>query len=105
VATIKQRGLYPCPRCLVTINDIYKLGLDRDRHTRKNLPRVDSQTRCDLVEQARKKIIEENCGVENVVVKALLNEGSLVPTSVLPFYFPIATKIMFLFRMHFPRVF
>ena len=48
IATIRDFGLYPCPRCLIPKEEISKIGSEDDRRTRRELQRVDNIERQQL---------------------------------------------------------
>ena len=82
VATIRDYGLCPCPRCLVRKEDIFKIGREDDRRTREELRRVDTVERQDRVEQARTNLYEKGYALGGKYVDGLLLQDSLVPTRV-----------------------
>lgn len=82
IATIRDFGLYPCPRCLVRKEDISKIGTEDDRHTREQLKRVDTIERQSRVEQARTNLYKSGYSLTGDNVDGVLKEHSLVPTKV-----------------------
>jgi hypothetical protein len=87
VATLRNLGQYPCPRCLVARKDIRNLGKKRDRKKRTTGKRVDDQARRDKIKEARKDIFCRGEGVDSVKIKRALAYGSLVPVNVSFFLF------------------
>jgi hypothetical protein len=57
IATIRDLGMYPCPRCLVAKDQIPEMGKDEDRCIRTELARTDSLERQGRVDQARRNPI------------------------------------------------
>jgi hypothetical protein len=58
------------------------MGMQRDMTQRKTLARIDDANRRDLVKVARDHIYEKNNGINSKGVQNLLQETSLVPTTV-----------------------
>ena len=82
LASIRDKGYRPCPRCLVSKQEIKNLGLPKDRRQRVQSPRVDNLQRRNKISSARRIIYEENYRVNSAAVERILKEESLVPTSV-----------------------
>lgn len=84
MATIKNQGGCPCPRCLVTLSDTSNMGTKRDMNFRqsKNQIRVDNLQYRAHVTSARKIIYENNYVVNSVAIDKILKPTSLVPTRV-----------------------
>ena len=82
LASIRDKGCRPCPRCLVFKQEIRNLGLPKDRQQRIQLSRVDTLQRRNKVSSARRIIYEENYRINSAAVERILKEESLVPTSV-----------------------
>ena len=82
IATIRDFGLYPCPRCLIPKEEIPKIGTEDDRHTRKELQRADTTERQDRVQQVRRNLYENGYALTGDYVDGYLKEGSMVPTKV-----------------------
>ena len=82
LATIRQLGRCPCPRCLIPLDRVANMGMPRDMKQRITLARVDDVKRRNRVEAAREAIYVKNYGVDSQPVKNLLQEDSLVPTVV-----------------------
>jgi len=82
LATIRQLGNYPCPRCLIPMTRVQDMGTKRDMRQRKTLAQVDDQARRRKIESARNIIYKKNYAVDSNPVEALLKDQSLVPTFV-----------------------
>jgi hypothetical protein len=81
IATIRQLGGCPCPRCLIPKIRLHSLGMARDRQQRTTLLRSD-EARDQLVVTARSIIYDQNRGVDSIAVENLLKPCSWVPTCV-----------------------
>jgi hypothetical protein len=82
LATIRDKGKCPCPRCIISGEKIEELGLDSDRqtrvlHQRKNHPQLRK-----VIDSARKLIYVKGLGVKSAAVERGLRPLSLVPTKV-----------------------
>jgi hypothetical protein len=82
IASIRNLGRCPCPRCLIPLSQAKDLGTKSDILQRRSLIRTNTQIRQENVAAARQLIYERNYAVDNVHVNALLKDESLVPTSV-----------------------
>ena len=82
LASIRDKGMRPCPRCLVSKEDIRKLGLSSDRRQRRTNSRVDDLYRQSKITSARRIIYEENYRINSAAVERILKEESLVPNLV-----------------------
>jgi hypothetical protein len=82
IASIRNLGRCPCPRCLVPLDRAANMGMQRDMTQRKILARVDDVNRRNRVKVAREHIYEKNSGINSKGVENLLQETSLVPTAV-----------------------
>ena len=105
IATIRDYGLYPCPRCLIPKEDIFKIGREEDQCIREELRRVDTDEWQSQVTQARKNLYEKGYALTSEHVDGILKESSLVPTKVRrpsPLHFPLFSICT---RMHFHRVY
>lgn len=84
LATVRNNGTCPCPRCLIQKKNISKVGQTRDSQTRL------SQARSyvgGLVNQARDFIFKLGYNVASAAVERLLFAASWVPTLVCFFLF------------------
>jgi len=79
LATIRDKGLAPCPRCLVRKSELDKLGLVRDMTIRVKQFR---QYMANKVEAARRAIYDFAKPITGVAVEGHLKEFSGVPTKV-----------------------
>jgi len=82
IATIRNFGAYPCPRCLVPKDKIPEIGKDEDRRIRTELRRMDTAERQAMVDQARKNLYEHGYALSGDSVDGILKDSSLVPTRV-----------------------
>ena len=82
IATIRDFGLYPCPRCLIPKEDIFRIGTEEDRRTREESRRMDTVERQRRVEEARANLYEHGYALTGDNVDGVLKEHSLVPTKV-----------------------
>ncbi|KAG8933829.1 hypothetical protein FRC01_006874 [Tulasnella sp. 417] len=81
LATIRNLGDCPCPRCLIRKRDIYKIGTTADQEHRKSRARTDDEARQRRVDLARGFVYgEQRVPVNSVAVENLLKERSEVPT-------------------------
>ena len=82
IASIRNLGRCPCPRCLIPLDRVANMGMRRDMTQRRTLARIDDVKRRNRVETAREKIYEQGYVVDSTAVEDLLQEDSLVPTAV-----------------------
>ena len=82
LASIRNLGRCPCPRCLIPLDCVANMGRPRDMSQRVTLARVDDANRRHRVAAAREIIYEKNHAVNSTAVEKLLRENSLVPTAV-----------------------
>lgn len=82
IATIRDYGLFPCPRCLIPKDEIFKIGRDDDRRAREELRRADTVERQGRVERVRTDLYENGYAFSGDHVDGALKDGSLVPTKV-----------------------
>ena len=82
LASIRNLGQCPCPRCLVQLSSVDKLGMRSDMRQRTVNARQDDIRRQSRVISARRLIYEKNHQVTSSAVEGLLKSESLVPTSV-----------------------
>ncbi|KIK32395.1 hypothetical protein CY34DRAFT_101573 [Suillus luteus UH-Slu-Lm8-n1] len=81
LATIRNLGGCPCPRCLILKSRIQNLGLPLDMKQRQTLARIDNDARKSKVTVARSHIYDLGYGIRSTAVENLLKEHSLVPTT------------------------
>ena len=82
LASIRNLGRCPCPRCLVQLSEVHNIGMARDMQHRVTLARVDDTNRRNAVSAARKLIYDENHQVNSTAVERLLKGESWVPNTV-----------------------
>ena len=87
LATIKNLGQYPCPRCLIPKKKIDVVGTPSDVRRHKNRAHKDDDRRRGDVKNVRKLMFERGCSIQNKLVKNLLNSRSLVLTRVCTLYY------------------
>jgi len=79
LATIRDQGLCPCPRCLVLKSNTDRVGLVADTKTRIEKAR---KYLADAVNEARKAIYILGLPIGGAAVERLLKPTSSVPTKV-----------------------
>jgi len=82
IASIRNLGSCPCPRCLIPLNRVPNMGKNRDMAQRISLARVDDLHRRGRVKSAREIIYVNNYKTDSKAVEDLLKKDSLVPTAV-----------------------
>lgn len=87
MATIKNNGNCPCPRCKVRKQDISKLGMKSDMASRRSETYKTGIRKDDLhyraiISSSRKVVYENDYGVDSKAIDRILKAESLVPTSV-----------------------
>ena len=88
LATIRNLGSFPCPRCLIAKARMPKVGTIVDDKQRENNKRVANDALFSNIELARTWIYNEGLGVKSAAVERLLSPTSQVPTVVcLNFFF------------------
>ncbi|EAU83872.2 hypothetical protein CC1G_09541 [Coprinopsis cinerea okayama7 len=80
VASIRNLGRCPCPRCLIPLEEVHLMGQVKDMQNRDKKKRVDDEKRRQLIADARKRIYLDRVPVTSVKVNRLLQNRSLVPT-------------------------
>ncbi|KIM21418.1 hypothetical protein M408DRAFT_104783 [Serendipita vermifera MAFF 305830] len=80
LATIRDKGGCPCPRCLVKMENTDKAGTPNDMIERSRRIRKDSLAVQALVLKARRSIFQDGKGVKSAAVEKVLKSHSLVPT-------------------------
>ncbi|KAF7359835.1 hypothetical protein MVEN_00708900 [Mycena venus] len=81
LATIRNLGECPCPRCFVTKDKLDQFGTVRDDKNRVTLHRVDNENRKSYVQKARDWIYRLGHAVRGAKVERLLKPKSWVPTT------------------------
>jgi len=79
LATIRDKGICPCPRCLIPKSKLDRLGLISDGKNRIDKAR---KYDADSVNKARQAIYVLGKPIGGVHVQRLLKASSAVPTSV-----------------------
>jgi hypothetical protein len=79
LATIRDKGLCPCPRCLVPESKLDQLGLIAD--TKGRITKVRKYP-ADSVREVRKVIYEDGKPIRGAAVQRCLKATSTVPTIV-----------------------
>lgn len=82
IATIRNLGDCPCPRCLVKKEELDQLGTVTDILIRETKARRDDDARRDLVESAISKIATQGVALSGKVIENLLKPQSLQPVMV-----------------------
>ena len=82
LAGIRNRGQRPCPRCLVALSDIAKMGTARDLKQHEDHIRVDDHSLRYTLSQARSVVYDGGYVVNSTSIEAMLKEHSLVPAAV-----------------------
>lgn len=100
LATIRNLGDCPCPRCLIPLTLAHLFGTPEDKEYRTNKARVDDRSRQTKISKARKLIYgkitkkkDTNFGVNSAAVERLLKDQSLVPTDVCLVFFPCSLEV------------
>jgi len=81
LATVRDQGLCPCPRCTVLKEDLDRLGTKQDMNSRNNGKYIREYIRSKVV-MARTWIYQMGDGIASATVERLLKPLSLVPTMV-----------------------
>lgn len=79
LAAIRERGLCPCPRCLVPKSELHQMGLVEDMKKRISRARTYLS---GAIDAARKAIYTGGLYIMSAPVERLLKPFSLVPTMV-----------------------
>lgn len=82
IASIRNLGGCPCPRCLIPKIKLQDVAKEEDILQRTVLARHDTIERREKISAARRLIYEEQYVVDTSQVEALLKPESLVPTVV-----------------------
>lgn len=98
LATIRNLGKCPCPRCEIRKEYISGIGTTVDRQRRSH-KRVDSDARIARIATARKVIFKTGAAVTSTRVENLLKPRSEVPTQVGRLLLGLLMLLMFT-RMH-----
>jgi hypothetical protein len=79
IAAVRDKGLCPCPRCLVPKAKVDKIGYLQDSRDRIKKARSYSH---DLITRARDFVYKLGFNVKSAAIDRLLKSTSLVPTYV-----------------------
>lgn len=82
IASIRDKGQCPCPRCLMPLSDVEGLGTPEDMQCHLDLARVDDETHRHKIQKAQDLIFKNNHAVASKMVEAYLKDESLMPTAV-----------------------
>jgi hypothetical protein len=82
LASIRDKGVCLCPRCLIPLSRVQNMGMKHDMKQRETLARVDDKSRRRKVATVRDIIYNKNYAVNTNNVETLLMPQSLVPTTV-----------------------
>lgn len=82
IATIKDFGSHPCPRCSISINQIHALSCEDDWKWCEESRHQDKFKRCKKVDDACNSLYEEGYAITGDHIDGLLRDESLVPTMV-----------------------
>ena len=85
LATIRNLGACPCPRCTIPKANVPELGTKYDDSRRSKFARIDDHSLQSTIKSARKAIYEGGRGVKSTAVEKMLQKESLVPTQVRKF--------------------
>ncbi|KAF9472386.1 hypothetical protein BDN70DRAFT_900592 [Pholiota conissans] len=80
LATIRNFGSCPCPRCLVPKTKIPDIGKVYDNLQRQQTHRTDNSSQRFDITRAREYIFTDGKGVKSTYVEGILEPKSLVPT-------------------------
>ncbi|KAG6815464.1 hypothetical protein H0H93_009743, partial [Arthromyces matolae] len=100
LATIRNLGSCPCPRCLLKKDRISEMGTKLDASRRETLARSVTDSLKDKIYHARDAIYRLGNTIKGVVVGRLLDEESLVPTENA--FFRLSTFGLNVFKMLVP---
>lgn len=82
IASIRDKGQCPCPRCTLSISKVEQLGTLEDLAHRAQSIRLDDEEYRRTILEARKLIFEDNRAVDSREVEDLLKPKSWTPTAV-----------------------
>ncbi|KZP09584.1 hypothetical protein FIBSPDRAFT_759740, partial [Athelia psychrophila] len=80
IASIRDKGQCPCPRCLTPFSEVEKMGTPEDTERRLQLTRVADEDHRSKIKRARDLIFKKNHAVSSDEVENLLQPTSLTPT-------------------------
>lgn len=82
VVGVRSIGDHPCPRCLVSLDDVHNMGTTLDREIRETRCRVDNEETRKKIAKARQIIAKKHFAVNSSGVEIELKPTSLVPAQV-----------------------
>lgn len=82
MASIRNLGNCPCPRCEIQLSRVHNVGMPLDRIQRRTKARFDDDPRRYAVSRARALIYEKGHLVNSAQVERLLKPRCFVPTNV-----------------------
>lgn len=82
LTAIKNLGKCPCPRCLVTKDQISQAGTKPDLRRRHTLKRVDNAALQSSVQKTRNWLFTKGYKVTSQRLKRMLDSKSLTPMQV-----------------------
>lgn len=82
VVGLRTLGQRVCSRCMVSLDEIPRLGTPSDRNTRSSEKRVDDDARRKKVDDARALIYGKAYALKAKPVEDLLKPASLTPAKV-----------------------
>ena len=97
LATIRDQGLCPCPRCILPKVDLDRLGTKQEMDSRNNGKCIRGYIRSKVI-MARTWIYQMGDGITSAMIERLLKPLSLVPTLVcsrFPYQLPLLIAILF----------
>ncbi|KAF8059028.1 hypothetical protein FPV67DRAFT_1426930 [Lyophyllum atratum] len=80
IATVRQNGTHPCPRCKVPLSEMHLFGTKKDRKARLKLERLDDLSYQRALANSQDAIHRLNFAVDSAYVERQLKPDSLVPT-------------------------
>lgn len=93
LATIRNLGSCPCPRCLIPKQKIPEVGMKLDDRRRESTKRVADTGLWSTIKTVRTLIYNQALGVKSAAVERVLSTASLVPTMVCFILSPIINKL------------
>lgn len=82
IASIRDKGQCPCPRCTASLSDVEQLGTVQDMERRTQLARVDDDAYRQTIKAARNLILKHHHAIDSKEVEELLKAHSTTPTDV-----------------------
>ena len=80
LASMRNLGKCPCPRCTIPMSRVHNLGLSQDKMEWVTLTCIDDCVRQSRIKSAHAHIYDSTLGVMSTAVESLLKDQSLVPT-------------------------